>query len=324
VRSDLTVTFGALKPGLLVSPGADHAGLIEVVDIGLDALGVPELEALQADDVVDRWPWPGAAGDKYARGVLGVHAGSDAYPGAGVLCVAGALGAGCGYVRSAASHKVAELVRNAHPEVIVTEARADEPAEGVGRVQAWAVGPGLGTDDVARAGVRALLDTELPLVLDADGLSVLSENADLLKGRGPAAIVLTPHAGELARLLDVDRSAVEARRLEHVRRAADLFGATVLLKGSTTLVAGPGAEPVRVNTTGTGWLGTAGSGDVLTGVIGSLLAAGLEAREAASVGAWVHGLAGRLASAGGPITASTLAATLPRALASLASPVELL
>ncbi len=185
VHADLTVTFGALKPGLLVSPGADHAGLIEVVDIGLRDSGSPELEALQAVDVVDRWPWPGAAGDKYARGVLGVHAGSDAYPGAGVLCVSGALGAGCGYVRSAASRKVAELVRYAHPEVIVTEVPADDPAEGVGRVQAWAVGPGVGTDDVARAGVRALLDTELPLVLDADGLSVLVDNADLLKGRGP-------------------------------------------------------------------------------------------------------------------------------------------
>jgi hydroxyethylthiazole kinase-like uncharacterized protein yjeF len=318
VHADVTVTFGSLKPGLLVAPGAEYAGLIDVVELGLEP-GPPVVEALQAEDVADRWPWPGADGDKYARGVVGIHAGSGAYPGAGILCVSGALGAGCGYVRVAASEGVGPGVRAAHPEAIVTEVEPGRPLAGVGRVQAWAVGPGLGTDQAAQADVRAVLAEELPTVLDADALSVLASDDRCLEGRagGPTSVLLTPHAGELARLLGLDRADVEARRLEHVRRAADRFHATVLLKGTTTLVAEPGAQPVRVNTTGTAWLGTAGSGDVLTGVCGALLAAGLGARDAGSVAAWVHGLAGRLASGGGPITASAVAAALPAALASL-------
>ncbi|HTY70786.1 MAG TPA: NAD(P)H-hydrate dehydratase [Actinomycetes bacterium] len=318
VRADVTVTFGSLKAGLLVAPGADHAGIVDVVDIGLRP-GPAALEALQAEDVAQRWPWPQEQGDKYARGVLGVHAGSSAYPGAGVLCLAGALGAGCGYVRVAATSGAAVAVRMAHPEAIVVHVEPEHPAHGVGRVQAWATGPGLGTGRAEQAGVRALLAEGLPTVLDADALVVLAADPGLLRGRegGPGAVLLTPHAGELARLLGVGREEVEQRRLEHARAAAERFEATVLLKGSTTLVAAPGEVPVRVNTTGTAWLGTAGSGDVLTGVAGSLLAAGRDARDAGSVAAWVHGLAARLASAGGPLTASRLAEALPRAVASL-------
>jgi ADP-dependent NAD(P)H-hydrate dehydratase / NAD(P)H-hydrate epimerase len=319
VRADVTVTFGSLKAGLLIAPGAEHAGVVDLVEIGLSDLGPVLVEALQAADVATRWPWPGVAGDKYARGAVGVHAGSGAYPGAAILCVSGALGAGCGYVRVAATAGIAVAVRMAHPELIVTHVESAHPLEGVGRVQAWAVGPGIGTDQLAQQGVRALLGAGLPMVLDADGLSLLVAEPDVLHGRpgGPASVLLTPHAGELARLLGVERADVEARRLEHVRRAADRFAATVLLKGTTTLVAAPDGEPVRVNATGTAWLGTAGTGDVLTGACGALLAAGLDAREAGSVAAWVHGLAGRLASEGGPITASAVAAALPRAVRTL-------
>jgi NAD(P)H-hydrate repair Nnr-like enzyme with NAD(P)H-hydrate dehydratase domain len=132
--------------------------------------------------------------------------------------------------------------------------------------------------------------------------------------------VLTPHAGELARLLGVQRSAVESRRLAHVRRAADELGATVLLKGSTTLVATAGDPTVRVNPAATPWLASAGSGDVLAGVVGALLAGGMDARDAASAAAWLHAEAGEVASDGGPLRASTLADALPHVVAALLDP----
>ena len=125
VRADVTVTFGTLKPGLLVDPGASYVGRLELVDLGLGPrLGAPTVVEVDADDVRDRWPWPGRAGDKYARGALGVLAGSPAYPGAAALCVGGALRAGCGYVRVAAAPGVDDAVRRAWPEAVVADARA--------------------------------------------------------------------------------------------------------------------------------------------------------------------------------------------------------
>src|SRR6202011_6035699 len=145
--------------------------------------------------------------------------------------------------------------------------------------------------------------TDLPVLVDADGLTILSQHHDLLPrsgGREGAPTLITPHAGELARLLGTDGTSVEARRLEHARRAAGELGVTVLLKGSTTVIAPPGAsaEPVLVNPTGTPWLATAGSGDVLSGLAGALLAQGLQPAQAGLAAAYLHGLAGRLAAAG--------------------------
>jgi hydroxyethylthiazole kinase-like uncharacterized protein yjeF len=196
----------------------------------------------------------------------------------------------------------------------------------VGRVQAWVVGPGHGTGDAARAQLAAVLATDVPVLVDADALTLLADDASPLDGR-TAPVLLTPHAGELARLLGADRADIEAHRLDYVRRAADTFGATVLLKGATTLVADPGEDaPVRVNTTGTPWLATAGSGDVLSGLCGSLLAAGLTPRDAGSVGAYVHGLAGRIAAGpaqAAPIRARDVADAIPHAWAHLVEAARL-
>ncbi|RWZ73469.1 NAD(P)H-hydrate dehydratase, partial [Streptomyces albidoflavus] len=175
----------------------------------------------------------------------------------------------------------------------------------------WVVGPGLGEDEEAGRRVADVLAQDVPVLVDADGLRFLDR--ERLRAR-TAPTLLTPHAGEAARLLGVEREHVEAARLASVRRLALEYGATVLLKGSTTLVAAPDESmPVRVNATGTPWLATAGSGDVLSGVVGSLLAAGLLARDAASAGAYLHGLAARHAADGAPVDAQDVAGALPAA-----------
>ncbi|KJK43458.1 bifunctional ADP-dependent NAD(P)H-hydrate dehydratase/NAD(P)H-hydrate epimerase [Streptomyces sp. NRRL F-4428] len=291
VTVEVTVTFGAYKPGLLIDPGASRAGAVHLVDIGLE-LPEPELEALQHADVAELLPEPTASSDKYRRGVVGIVAGSAQYPGAAVLAVAGALRGGAGAVRYVGPAADAVLAR--YPETLI----------GPGRVQAWVIGPGLGE---GRAGeVADVLAGDAAVLVDADGLRGL--DPQVLRAR-TAPTLLTPHAGEAAALLGVAREAVEAGRLAAVRRLAERYGATVLLKGSTTLVASAGVRPVRVNPTGTPWLATAGSGDVLSGLAGSLLAAGLSAADAGSVAAYLHGLAAR--RTGGPLLAHALAEALP-------------
>jgi ADP-dependent NAD(P)H-hydrate dehydratase / NAD(P)H-hydrate epimerase len=315
VRADVTVTFGGLKTGLVVAPGALHAGMVEVVDIGL-SLPPAELALPDADDVAAVVPAPAAETDKYRRGVVGVVAGSDRYTGAAVLAVGGALAAGAGMVRYAGASKPSGLVRRRWPETVVTEV-APGDAEAVlasGQVQSWVVGSGLGTDDAAAAVVRALLDTDLPVVVDADAVTIVAADPAIVRGRS-APTVLTPHAGEFARLRGLDRGDVEAHRLGHVRAAATDLGVVVLLKGATTLVAQPDGH-VFVNPADTPYLATAGSGDVLSGVCGTLLAGGAAAGPAAVAAAFLHGLAG-LEAAGHPavpITAMDLVARLPSAL----------
>ncbi|MFE7648345.1 NAD(P)H-hydrate dehydratase [Streptomyces phaeoluteigriseus] len=296
VRADLTVTFGTHKPGLLVDPAREYAGSVRLVDIGLDLPGEPDLEALQHADVARLLPVPGAESDKYRRGVVGIAAGSARYPGAAVLAVAGALRGGAGAVRYVGPAGHAVLAR--YPETLVS----DQGPERAGRVQAWVVGPGAGDD----AGtVAQVLASDVPVLIDADGLRLADVRA--VRGR-TAPTLMTPHAGEAAALLGVSREEVEAGRLAAVRELAGRYGAAVLLKGATTVVAGAGGGGVvRVNPTGTAWLATAGSGDVLSGLSGSLLAAGLSAVDAGSVGAYLHGLAGRFAAVGAPVGAHEVA-----------------
>lgn len=295
VSAAVTVTFGTHKIAHLVDPAALHSGAVHLVDIGLD-LPEPALEALQPADVAMLLPRPEPHAHKYTRGVVGVRAGSAAYPGAALLSVAGADCGLAGMVRYVGEPAVQDVVRQAHPEVV-----------GTGRVQAWVVGSG--SDAGAEETLRDAVGDDVPLVVDADAL----EFADLVTGL-PA--VLTPHAGELATMLGAERAEVEARPLHHVRHAAELYRTTVLLKGRHTLVAEPG-RPVRVTTTGTSWLATAGAGDVLGGVIGALLAAGLAPYDAASVGSWLHGAAATYASQGGPIVAGDVARALPAVVATL-------
>lgn len=302
VTAGVTVTFGAYKPGLLVDPGASRAGVVHLVDIGLElpGRGQAQAEALQHADAAALLPEPTASSDKYRRGVVGIAAGSAQYPGAAVLAVAGALRGGAGAVRYVGPAADAVLAR--YPETLI----------GRGRVQAWVVGPGIGE---ARGGeVAQLLAQDVPVLVDADGLRGL--DPAVLRAR-TAPTLLTPHAGEAAALLGVSRESVEAGRLEAARELAGRYGATVLLKGSTTLVAS-GGGPVRVNPTGTPWLATAGSGDVLSGLAGSLLATGLSGPDAGSLAAYLHGLAARLA--GGPLLAHDVAAALPRAWRETARP----
>ena len=334
IRADVTVTFGTYKPGLLIDPGASHAGVTELVDIGLAGeLAEPDVVALQSGDVAEMLPRPSAAADKYRRGVLGVHSGSDRFTGAAVLSVGGAVHGGAGMVRYLASSPgVAGLVRERWPEAVITV--AEPPADAAsaaavisdaGRVQAWVAGPGMGTGNDAGRLLTAVLDTDVPVVVDADGLTLLAAGPVPLRRAAPT--LLTPHAGELARLLRTSREDVEARRLEHARRGAAELGATVLLKGSTTVIAGRNG-PAWVNTMQTGWLATAGTGDVLSGLIGALIAQGLlvpgqvvpgqiakglEMQHAAAAAAYLHGLAGRVASSGAPIGAADVIGALPAA-----------
>ncbi|MET8387492.1 NAD(P)H-hydrate dehydratase [Streptosporangium canum] len=312
VRADVTVTFGAYKIGLLVDPGAEHAGRVELVDIGLGPhLPGPEATALTGADAALLLPRPDAGSDKYSRGVVGVAAGSHQYTGAAVLAVGGAIRAGAGMVRYAGVAEPVAQVRARWPEAVITPLEPGEGIEEVGRVQAWVLGPGLGTGPEALAVARSVLASDVPVLVDADALTLVSRDRSLLRRAAP--VLITPHAGELSRLLDVPRARIEARRLEHVRRAAAELGVTVLLKGSTTLVAQEG-RPVRVNLTGSPWLATGGTGDVLAGLAGALLAGGLDGYDAASCAAHLHGIAGRH----GPLAAWDVVEALPAVIRSLA------
>ncbi|MEU5162364.1 NAD(P)H-hydrate dehydratase [Streptomyces sp. NPDC020875] len=306
--ADLTVVFGTEKPGLLVDPAREHAGAVHLVDIGLGGVlpSVPALEALQHTDVARLLPRPGTADDKYRRGVVGIAAGSARYPGAAVLAVAGALRGGAGAVRYV-GHAADQVIAR-YPETLV---HAGPPGK-AGRVQAWVVGPGLGDELDA---VAEILAAPVPVLVDADGLRRLADEPGLVRDRA-APTLLTPHAGEAAALLGTTRTEVEAGRLAAVRELAGRYGATVLLKGSTTLIADADpAVPVRADPMGTPWLATAGSGDVLSGLAGSLLATGLPARDAGSAAAYLHGLSARTAATRGgtPVTAPDIASTLPAA-----------
>ncbi|GFG97626.1 NAD(P)H-hydrate dehydratase [Mycobacterium timonense] len=305
VRAAATVTFGGLKPVHALG----DCGWVRLIDIGLD---LPDTDVLgfEAADVAARWPVPGPHDDKYTQGVTGVMAGSSTYPGAAVLCTGAAVAATSGMVRYAGSAHREVL---AHwPEVIASPSPAS-----AGRVQSWVVGPGLGTDDAGAAALWFALETDLPVIVDADGLTILAAHPELVAGRA-APTVLTPHAGEFARLAG---NPPGDDRVGACRKLADAFGATVLLKGNVTVVADPGG-PVYLSPAGQSWAATAGSGDVLSGMIGALLAAGLPPGEAAAAAAFVHAraAAGSAADPGpgdAPTSASRMVPHIRAALAAL-------
>ena len=323
VRADVTVTFGTWKTGLLVDPGAAHAGLAQLIDIGLaPGLPAPAAIAYGAGDVAALLPRPGRESDKYRRGVLGIVAGSDRFTGAAALAVGGALRGGAGLVRLVSAEAAAAVVRQHWPEAVITvTGTAGEEIGAVGRVQAWLAGPGMGTDEQARRRLAAVLATDLPVLVDADGLTLVAGSPALVAQR-QAPTLLTPHAGELARLLRAGAADVASRRIEHARTAARTFGCCVLLKGSTTVIAAADDSPLLVNSTGTGWLATAGTGDVLSGLAGALLAQGLDVREAAAAAAFLHGISARYAAGGAgpfpggeaPIGAGDVIDSLPDAI----------
>lgn len=284
VHAALTVTFGGLKP---VHALAD-CGRVVLVDIGLD-LAHTDVLGFEATDVAARWPVPGPRDDKYTQGVTGVLAGSSTYPGAAVLCTGAAVAATSGMVRYAGTAHAEVL---AHwPEVIASPTPA--------------------------AALWFALDTDLPVLVDADGLTMLADHPDLVAGRN-APTVLTPHAGEFARLAGAPPG---DDRVGACRQLADALGATVLLKGNVTVIADPGG-PVYLNPAGQSWAATAGSGDVLSGMIGALLASGLPSGEAAAAAAFVHARAAAAAAADpgpgdAPTSASRISGHIRAALAAL-------
>lgn len=296
IRATVTVTIGAASTGLLV---AEHTGELVVVELGLAPREVPpDAITLQDTDIPAVLTGPGPEADKFTSGVVGICAGSAEYPGAAVLSVGAAANLRPGMVRYAGPQAAAVVAR--WPEAVA----ADEP-DAAGRVQAWVVGPGMGTDGVALRRLRTVLDAEVPVLVDADGLTLLAQQPTVLSHRvtaGRGATVLTPHGREFARLFpDLDPD----DRLASARAAATASGAVVLLKGHRTVIAAPDGR-TAVNHTGSGWLATAGSGDVLSGVIGSLLAGGRDPFEAAALGAHLHGRAGERAERAGEYGAQQL------------------
>ncbi len=321
VRADETVTFSLLKPVHLLPATRAAVGRLTLVDIGVSAPADVAVEQLTAADVPIGWPVPGPQDHKYSRGVVSIVAGSDAYPGAAVLCSTAAVETGAGMVRYLGPKHATDLVLASCPEVV----------PGPGRAQAAVVGPGIDPqggdhpecDDHQVDRVRKALAEDLPLVVDAGALHLLAA-WQRQGGRRGAATLLTPHAGELAQLLttiegnEVRREQVEQAPLSHARRAARATGCTVLLKGATTLIVDPDpAVPTRVQSDAPAWLATAGAGDVLAGLAGTLLAAGLGCQEAGSLAALVHGLAAHAANPGGPVRALAVARAIPHVVAGL-------
>ena len=269
VRADVTVTFGVVKVGHLLEPARARRGRLVLVDIGLDpTTETPEVDAWDVARVADAWPWPAQRSDKYAKGVVGVDAGSETYPGAGIMATYGAVHGGAGMVRFLGPEAAHAVLTTNLPNVVFAD----------GRVQAHLLGSGWGDRPDGAQAVAAAVASGLPGVLDADGLRYRSD-------RLPESWLLTPHAGELATLLDVDRSEVEDDPLAAVRAGVDRTGATVLLKGSTQLVARPGVRTVELAVPGPAWTGQAGSGDTLGGLCAAVLAAGRPAYEAAVLAA---------------------------------------
>jgi len=296
-RAALTVTFGGPKFCHVLEPAASACGRVQLVDIGLE-LPEPDLRCWESVDVSAAWPFPDAGSDKYSRGVLGLDTGSDAFPGAAVLSTLGAVHAGPGMIRFAGAEAAVPLIRQAAPNVVYGE----------GRVQARVLGCGWGNRPDGAEAVQRALDEGLPLLLDADALRFLPE------GRLGDQVLLTPHAGELAGLLNVARAEVTADPLEAVRRGAQWLGATVLLKGATQYVCGTDGA-VSIAVPGPSWTAQAGSGDVLAGICGTLLAAGLPPARAALAGASIQALAATACP--GPHPPQTIASEVSRVVASL-------
>ncbi len=329
VRAAATATFHAAKPGLWIAPGKDHAGAVHVVDIGIPA-GAPAAGTvgLLGDGVTQAIPPRAAGSTKFSSGHVLVCGGSTGLTGAPSLAAEAAMRAGAGYVTACVPASLS-LVLEARLLEVMTRALADDNgaltlagartvlAEASQRGGALIVGPGLGRTDGATELARELARrAPVALVLDADGLNAHAGRLESLRAR-TAPTVLTPHAGELGRLLDVASGEVEARRLHHAREAARRSGAIVVLKGDDTLVAEPEGR-VAVSRGGAGALATAGTGDVLSGVVAAMLAKELEPLHAACAAVELHRRAGIRAAAqvgaAEGVIASDVVAALPRAM----------
>lgn len=330
VHAARTVTFHAGKPGLWIRPGKEHAGEVEVIDIGIPR-GAPMAASvgLIERSVAELLPRRGPSGTKFSSGHVLLAGGSRGLSGAPAMAARASMRAGAGYVTAFLPASLqAILAAGATPELMtrglpeqdgaLSVEGVEEVLEAGARSVALALGPGLGRTPGAQSFARELARrAPIALVLDADGLNAHAGRLADLAGR-EAPSVLTPHAGELGRLLELDSDEIACERLRYVREAAGLAAAVMVLKGDDTLIADPRGM-VAVSRGGSPALATAGTGDVLTGVIAALLAAGIEPFAAASTGVWLHAQAGRLAarevgSAEGVIASDVIEA-LPRARA---------
>jgi NAD(P)H-hydrate epimerase len=327
VHAAHTVTFHAAKPGLWVSPGKQRAGHVDVIDIGIPR-GAPVGSdvGLIGPSVTAALPRRGADSTKFASGHVLVVGGSRGLTGAPSMACESAMRAGAGYVTACVPAslqtvfeiRLLEVMTRGLPDAdgALLPDGVDAVLEAAQRGGSLALGPGIGRSDGAFALARELARrAPVALVLDADGLNAHAGRLESLRER-TAPTVLTPHAGELARLLDIDSEAVQRERSRHVREAADRAQAVVLLKGDDTLVAEPGGR-LAISPGGSPALATAGTGDVLTGVVAALLASGLDPFTAASAAVWLHAQAGREAARrrGAPegVIASDVIAALPAA-----------
>ncbi len=329
VHASLTVTFHAAKPGLWIHPGKAHTGEVETIDIGIPR-GEPGTATIGLIDpsVLDLLPRRGATSTKFTSGHVLVVGGSRGLTGAPQMAAQAAMRAGAGYLTACVPATLEAILASAGPAELMTRALPDDDdggltAGGVASVLdaterggVLALGPGLGRGDGAVAFARALArEAKVALVLDADGLNAHAGLLGDLAGR-KAPTVLTPHAGELGRLLVLDSNEIERERLHHVRTAAERARAVVVLKGDDTLIADPSGR-VAVSPGASPALATAGTGDVLTGVIAALLAAGLDSFAAAAAGVSLHAEAGREAArrqgAAEGVVASDVIAALPAA-----------
>jgi len=310
VQADRTITFGELKRGLVLHPGMDRAGTVEVADIG-----IPESVAASAGirtylieprDVAQRLPRRPSWAHKGMFGKALVLAGSTGMTGAAVLCSSAVLRVGAGLSLLGIPASLNPILEEKLTEVM-TKPLAETPAgslsqtaeQNIRELLVWAdvlaIGPGMSrhidTEMLAR---RIILKHRKPMVVDADGINAFEGQAPLLEKK-KGGFILTPHSGELSRIIGVPIKAIETDRIETARNAARRFGCVLVLKGSPTVIASPDGQ-VWINSTGNSGMATAGAGDVLTGMITGLLAQGIPMRDAALCGVYLHGLAGDLAA----------------------------
>jgi hydroxyethylthiazole kinase-like uncharacterized protein yjeF len=307
VDADVTVTFGAFKPGLVVAPGSLRCGSTVLIDIGLEFEDAARTHVLEAIDVAAWVPEPAADAYKYRRGVVGVSAGSRPYPGAALLAVGAARHGNVGMTRylDRADGNAANVVAD-FPELIIDGTAPKDQ----GRADAWVAGPGFPGDDTDDMTVTAILDAPVPVALDAGALPILARSAS----------ARAPHEGEFERIFPGLLASAGGRRAAALSAAASL-SAIVVLKGPGTIIAAPDGSAF-VDTEGTSDLGAAGSGDVLTGLVGALLAGAwadgrrtpAELHEAVAAAVWLHGRAGRIAAEDGPVVAPGIAAAVPAAI----------
>ena len=313
VRAEVTVTFGAPKRGLVLFPGREHAGRVVAVEIGLPPIprGGASAAIITPEWAFGRLPGRAPSGHKGGSGTLAVVAGHPGMGGAAILVAMGALRAGTGKVRSVSHEANRVPLQVTVPEGLFVD-RDGDGVEGVlESADALVVGPGMGTDERAIELLRLALRVATgPLLVDADAITLISRDPDLLSGAPVERIVLTPHPGEMGRLAGKDTKEIVADPFAAAEEVAARFGCAVLLKGSPSLVAAPG-EPTLVNVAAHSGIATSGMGDTLAGVIGALLGMGAAPREGAAIGLLLAGRAAEAAGLGRSILPRDVAEALP-------------